>query len=142
MYYQKSVQETVRELSADVNHGLSKREVGIRLLKYGPNALPAKPKPPAILHFINQFKNLLVIILLLASLVSLFIGDIVDSLAIFAIVALNATIGTIQEVKAEKTLESLKKKEILYTLILIDNKVQKVPAGEIVIGDVLILEEG
>ncbi|OGG16915.1 hypothetical protein A3D78_06575 [Candidatus Gottesmanbacteria bacterium RIFCSPHIGHO2_02_FULL_39_14] len=142
MYYQKSVQETVRELSADVNHGLSKREVGIRLLKYGPNALPAKPKPPAILHFINQFKNLLVIILLLASLVSLFIGDIVDSLAIFAIVALNATIGTIQEVKAEKTLESLKEKEILYTLILRDNKVQKVPAGEIVIGDVLILEEG
>src|SRR3989344_3269384 len=142
MYYQKSVTEVARELSTDINRGLTRKEVGIRLLKFGYNLLPQKPKSPAILKFFNQFKNLLVGVLLLASLVSLFLGDVTDALAIFAIVILNASIGFIQEIKAERTLESLKEKEILYALVLRDGKMEKIPSSEIVIGDILVLEEG
>ena len=142
MYYKKSVTEVARELSTDINRGLTRKEVGIRLLKFGYNLLPQKPKSPAILKFFNQFKNLLVGVLLLASLVSLFLGDVTDALAIFAIVILNASIGFIQEIKAERTLESLKEKEILYALVLRDGKMEKIPSSEIVIGDILVLEEG
>src|SRR3989344_438657 len=142
MFYQKSVNEIEKELSTNINTGLSQKEVGIRLLKYGQNLLPEKPRPPVFLKFFDQFKNLLVAILLLAALVSLILSDVIDAIAIFAIVLLNATIGFIQEVKAEKTLDSLKEKDILYALVLRDGKVQKVPSREIVAGDILVLEEG
>ena len=142
MFYQKSIDQIEKELKTDINRGLSKKEVGIRLLKYGYNLLPEKPAPLLILKFIDQFKNLLVAILVLASFISLFLGDVIDALAIFTIVLVNATIGFIQEVKAQKTLESLKEKEILYALVLRDGKTQKIPSQELVIGDILILEEG
>src|SRR3990170_5375394 len=142
MFHKKTAREVILEFKTDSDIGLSQKEVGIRLLKYGKNKLPEKPKPPVIIHFIEQFKNLLVAILLIASLISLILGDLIDALAIFTIVILNATIGFIQEVKAEKTLESLKEKAIQYSLVLRDGKIRKVPSVEIVIGDILILEEG
>lgn len=142
MYYQKSAEIIEKELGTDINVGLTKKEVGIRLLKYGPNILPHKPKPPLYLKYIAQFKNLLVAILVLASGVSLFLGDVTDSIAIFAIVLLNSTIGFIQEVKAEKTLDSLKEKEVLYALVLRNGTKQQIPASEIVKGEILLLEEG
>src|SRR3989338_1721622 len=142
MFFQKSIAQAEKEMRTDIFRGLSRKEVGIRLLKYGPNTIPSKPPPPLILHFIDQFKNLLVIILLLAALVSYILGDLTDTLAIFAIVIMNATIGAVQEIRAEKTLESLKEKDIFYTLVLRDKKVQRVPFSEIVIGDLLVLEEG
>ena len=142
MFHKKTAREVILEFKTNSDIGLSQKEVGIRLLKYGKNKLPEKPKPPVIIHFIEQFKNLLVAILLIASLISLILGDLIDALAIFTIVILNATIGFIQEVKAEKTLESLKEKAIQYSLVLRDGKIRKVPSVEIVIGDILILEEG
>src|SRR3989344_9684672 len=132
MRYQKSANSILKEFKTDKDKGLSKKEVGLRLIKYGKNILPEKEKPPLYIHFIEQFKNLLVAILFIAALVSLLLGDITDSLAIFAIVMLNATIGFVQEVKAEKTLESLKEKEIRYTLVLRDGSMEKIPVSEVV----------
>lgn len=142
MWYQKSVETTIKELKTDPAKGLSHQEVSRRLAKYGPNLLPSKKNPPLIFKFFSQFKDTLVLILLLATIVSFFLGETLDAVAIFTIVILNATIGFIQEIQAEKTLESLKQKEILYAIVLRDGKIDKIPVSDAVIGDVLILEEG
>ncbi len=142
MFYQQSAAEVIKEFKSDRSCGLSRSEAQHRLSKYGPNLLPTKKKPPIIYKFFAQFKNVLVIILLAATLVSLFLGDKLDAIAIFTIVILNATIGFVQEVQAEKTLESLKETDILYALVLRDSQIEKIPFSETVLGDILILEEG
>ena len=142
MYYKKSVEEIAAEFKTDLTSGLSTSEAKRRLEENGANLLPEKPKSPLILNFIGQFKNLLVAILLVAAVISLLVGDVLDAAAIFAIVMLNASIGFIQEVQAEKTLESLKQKEILMAMVVRDGVIKKLPAVELVVGDLLILEEG
>ncbi|KKS95421.1 MAG: P-type HAD superfamily ATPase, Ca2+-transporting ATPase [Candidatus Gottesmanbacteria bacterium GW2011_GWA2_43_14] len=142
MYYKKTVEKIVSELKTDLELGLSLHEAKRRLAEYGPNSLPEKPKPPLILNFIGQFKNLLVFILLIAAIISLLLGDALDAIAIFSIVLVNATIGFVQEIQAERTLESLKQKEILKATVVRDGTINEIPAAELVIGDVIILEEG
>lgn len=142
MFYRKPIQDIVKELNTNIEHGLSQREVGIRLLKFGKNLLPSPPTPPLILKFFEQFKNIFVLILIIASLISILVGDALDAVVIFAIVILNSSIGFAQEVQAQKTLESLKEKEVLFTLVLRDNQTKKIAQDEVVIGDILILEEG
>lgn len=142
MYYDQTTNEVIKALKTNQSRGLSRSEAAKRLSRNGPNLLPTKKKSPVIFKFFAQFQNVLVIILLAATLVSLLLGDKLDAIAIFAIVILNATIGFIQEVQAEKTLESLKEKDILYTLVLREKQVEKIPFSEVVSGDILILEEG
>ncbi|MBI5452279.1 cation-transporting P-type ATPase [Candidatus Gottesmanbacteria bacterium] len=142
MFYQLPIESVIKELKTDATTGLTHNEASKRLSKYGPNLLPTKKKPPVILKFFAQFKNFLIIILLAATVISFILGETLDALVIAAIVLLNSTIGFIQEVQAEKTLESLKQKEILYALVLRDERIEKLPFAQIVPGDVLILEEG
>ena len=142
MYHLQTIEETLKAFNTDKTRGLSQKEVSLRLKKYGSNVLPVKKKPPIFFKFINQFKDLLVIILLAATLVSLLLGETIDAIAIATIVLINATIGFIQEIQAEKTLESLKQKEILYALVQRQGEVEKIPFSDIVPGDILILEEG
>lgn len=142
MFYQKSSEAVIDELRTDINTGLTEKEARLRLSKYGPNLLPSKKKPSLLHKFIEQFKDFLIIILLLATIVSFALGETLDAIVIAAIVLINATIGFIQEIKAEKTLESLQEKEILYTLVIRSGEIEKIPSEEIVPGDVLILEEG
>ncbi len=142
MWYQKSVETTIKELKTDATDGLAHKEAALRLSKYGRNILPEKQKPPLFFKFISQFKNTLVLILLLATIVSFFLGDILDAAAIFAIVILNSTIGFIQEIQAEKTLESLKQKEVLYAIVARGGQVERIPVTDVVRGDLLVLEEG
>lgn len=142
MYYQQSAASVLKALKTDATTGLSHLEAEKRLSKYGHNLLPVKKKPPVIFKFFSQFKNTLVLILLAATLIALILGDKLDALAIFAIVILNATIGFIQEIQAEKTLDALSEKDILYTLVLRDSQVEKIPTSEVTVGDILILEEG
>lgn len=141
-FYQQSPEEVVKQRETHPEKGLSHKEVKNRLTRYGPNLLPTKEKPPVIFKFFDQFKNILVLILLLASLVSLFLGDALDAIAIGAIVLINATIGFIQEVQAEKTLESLKQKDLLFALVLREGTIEKIPFAELVPGDIVLLEEG
>lgn len=142
MFYQKSIQETVKELETDTAKGLSQKEAEKRLSKYGPNAFAEKKKPPLIFKFFEQFKNLLVIILIIAAIISAALGETIDAVAIAVIVVVNAILGFVQEMQAEKTLESLKEKEVLYALVLRNESVEKIPFKNIVPGDILILEEG
>ena len=142
MYHTLSPEEIIKEFKSDEKEGLTNTEALKRLKKYGANVLPEKREPPTIFKFIEQFQNVLVIILLIAVAVSTFVGEIVDALAILAIVLLNATIGFVQEIQAEKTLDSLKEKDVVSTLILRDGQIERVPVPDIVPGDIVILEEG
>lgn len=142
MYYQKSIAEIIKELKSNQETGLSVSEASKRLARYGPNLLPAKKRPPLIYKLLAQFKDVLVLILIAATFISFLLGDILDALAIFAIVILNSTIGFIQEIQAEKTLDALKEKDVLYSTVLREGKIEKIPSTQVVIGDILILEEG
>ncbi len=142
MWHQKSKKAVIKTFATNETSGLTNDEVKKRLAKYGPNLLPTKKKPPIILKFLSQFKSFLVIILLVATFISFLLGEYIDACAIFAIVTLNAIIGFAQEMQAEKTLESLKKKEVEYALVIREKNIEKVAVSEIVPGDILILEEG
>jgi len=142
MFFQKSVATVIKELKTDPLKGLSSSEASRRMAKYGLNLLPTKKKPPIIFKFFAQFQDTLVLILLAATLISLFLGEILNAIAIFAIVILNATIGFIQEIQAERTLASLQQKDIFYALVLRSGAIEKLPFANVVPGDILILEEG
>lgn len=142
MWHQKTVREILAEFKTDPISGLTSKEAQRRLREYGPNLLPEKPKPSLLSKFINQFRDVLILILLFATAISLLLGETVDAIAILAIVILNSAIGFIQEVQAEKTLESLKEKDVNYALVLRDGNVEKILFPQLVPGDILILEEG
>jgi len=142
MWYQLSSNDVLQQLRSDSTHGLSHQEAQRRLTKYGPNSLPSSKKPSLFLKFIAQFQNILVLILIAATLVSYFLGEILDAIAISAIVLVNAVIGFSQEAQAEKTLESLKAAEIQQALVLREGQIEKIRTTDLVPGDILILEEG
>ncbi|MBI4067121.1 cation-translocating P-type ATPase [Candidatus Gottesmanbacteria bacterium] len=142
MYYQKSIAEILKELQTHPNTGLTFPEAEKRLKKYGPNILPSKKPPSLIWKFLSQFKSFLVILLLAATALSAFLGDFLDAIAIFAIVILNAAVGTLQELKAERTLSQLEQLDLPESLVLRDGHLEKVPTDQIVLGDIIILEEG
>ena len=142
MFHQKSAQKVLDELHTNSAVGLNRQEVEKRLHQYGLNSLPEKPPPSILIKFISQFKSVLILVLFIATFLSLFLGDILDAVAIFSIVILNAAIGTFQEIKAEKTLSSLKEMDIKKTLCVRNGKTEKINVEDIVPGDILILEPG
>lgn len=142
MWYQKSAREVIKTFGTNPETGLSTARVIQRQKKYGPNVLPSKKKPPLIWKFIAQFQNILVSILLAATIISFIVGDTADAMAIFLIVVINAALGFLQEMQAEKTLESLREKDIQMTLVERDGRSEKIPSSKVVPGDILILEEG
>ncbi len=122
--------------------GLSTQEVKDRLQKYGYNKLEEAKKRPLILRFIDQFKDAMIVILLIAAVVSFFVGESVDSIIILAIVVINAFLGLYQEGKAESALEGLQKLSSPTSKVLRDGVEQVVPSEELVLGDIVILEAG
>jgi len=141
-WYQFSVEETAAKLRVSSDQGLSAKEAIKRQAEFGWNELVEKERETLIRKFLNQFKDFLVIILLLASLISAFVGDIIDSLVILAIVVLNASLGVFHEAKAEKALEALKKMSAPMSKVLRDGVIRLLPARELVSGDIVILEAG
>ncbi len=141
-WYQFSAEETAAKLSVRFDQGLAVKEAIKRQAEFGGNELVEKERETLIQKFLNQFKDFLVIILLLASLISTFVGDITDSLVILAIVVLNASLGVFQEARAEKALEALKKMSVPMSKVLRGGAIQLLPARELVPGDVVILEAG
>ncbi len=122
--------------------GLTSAAVFASRQKFGANVLVVKKPESLWLKFARQFSDLLVIVLLVAAGISFAFGETVDALVIFGIVVLNAVIGFFQEFKTEKMLEALQKLIALKSKVLRNDKIQVVPASEIVVGDILILEEG
>ena len=136
-------QETVSEqLGSDLSQGLSSLEAAKRLAENGPNELKEKERETLFQKFVNQFKDFLVLILIAASLVSAFIGEVADSAVIIAIVLLNAVLGVFQEAKAEKALEALKKMAAPHSKVIRDGNLITIPSRELVAGDIVTLEAG
>lgn len=136
-----SVDEVLKALKSDVN-GLTSEEAQKRLLEYGKNELVEKKKASPVELFIGQFKDILIIILVIAAIAAFYVGDVVDSIVILIVVFINAVVGFIQEHRAEKAMEKLKGLIASEAVVIRDNKKQKIPANELTLGDIVIIEEG
>ena len=140
-WYEKTAQQTLDELSVSVQ-GLSAEEAARRLEKHGENKLTEGRKKSALQVFAEQFKDLLVIILVAAALISLASGQSESTLVIFAVLLLNAVLGTVQYLKAEKSLESLKAMSAPTAKVLRGGETVALPSAQVVPGDVVLLEAG
>ncbi len=140
-YFRKSGQDALKELETSLN-GLSKEEAQNRRKRYGKNALAEEKKKSVIQVFLEQFKDLLVIILIVAGIISLISGQAESTLVIFTVIILNAALGTFQHFKAEKSLEGLKKLSAPSAKVIRDGVKTEIPSDEIVVGDILVLEAG
>jgi Ca2+-transporting ATPase len=138
----KPVDEVVAEFRTDLEKGLSEAEAQERLRRFGANELTEKPQPGFLALLWEQFNNYLVIILIIAALIALALGEYVDSIAIMCIVVLNAVIGVIQESKAEQALAALKKMAAPTAQVVRDGHQITVAGRELVAGDVVMLEAG
>mgnify|MGYP004557783421 FL=1 len=150
--FNKSIEETIKETESTL-HGLSSLQAEERLQKNGPNELEAPPSLPMWKRFINQMKDPMIIILLIAALISgitTYYESVLsqssafptDSMIILIVVIINAVLGVVQESKAEKAIESLQKMSASNSKVLRDGKVMMIPSIKLVKGDVVLLEAG
>ncbi len=142
IWHSVSSEEALDRLQTAFNQGLSSDEAQRRLAQHGPNELTEAPRPGFWSRLLDQFRNFLVMILIVASVVSLLLGDFVEAVAIMAIVALNAILGVIQESKAEESLAALKKMAAPEARVIRDGRQVAVPARNLVQGDIVLLETG
>ncbi len=140
-FHSVEAHEVIRILNSTPK-GLSSREAEIRLQKFGANAIPKGEKTSAFGLFFKQFKDPLLVLLILAGILSVFIGEAVEGAAMFIIVLLNAILGFVQEYQAEKAMEALQKMAAPEAKVLRDGVEQKIPASKIVPGDVIQLVAG
>ena len=119
-WHTMQVGEVVGNLATNVNTGLSLTEVEVRLKKYGHNQLEEKEGVSPILLFLGQFNDFIVWVLIAAAIVSGFMGELIDTLAIIAIVIINAIIGFIQEFRAEKSLAALQKMSAPFSKVILN----------------------
>lgn len=140
-FYALGAKEVLSELKSGY-YGLSDEEAERRLIDSGPNELKKEKKESIVVQFLSQFKNFLIIILLVAAAVSVIIGEAIDAIVILAIVIINAIIGLVQDYRAEKSLEALKKMISPTARIVRRGKEIKIPTREIVPGDIILLEAG
>ena len=142
MWFSKSKEETLKEFNVDPLAGLSSEEAQERLDTYGENKLKSRPKKSLIAIFFSQMKNMLIYVLLGATVITLVIGEYVDAVIILSVVILNAVIGVVQEHKAGKAIEALQKMITPRTLVRRDGVVKEINSEEIVPGDIVILDAG
>ena len=134
--------EAIRALGTDAHRGLTSAEVEQRLEKYGPNELRAEEAVSPFTLFFNQFKNTLIVILLIAVVLSAVVGEYVDAAIIGVIVLFCGVLGFVQEYRAERALEALKKMLTPTMTVLRDGQEEEVPSRELVPGDIMLLEAG
>ena len=140
-FFNRSVEEVLREQESS-SGGLSNAQAADRLKKYGPNALVEGKKKSVLQVFLEQFKDLLVVILIVAAIISMLSGQGESTIVIFAVLILNAILGTVQYFKAEKSLESLKAMSSPTAKVLRGGAKVEVPSKEVVPGDIVFLEAG
>ena len=147
-YHELTIKETARQLKTDIKCGLTEKEAQKRLAKYGKNVIKEKKKKSVIRRYFEQFDDFMIIILLCAAAVSfgtsVLVGDadISESIIILAIVVLNAMLGTFQEVRAERSLEALKKLSSPTATVIRDSKEMKIPSEDVVVGDIIRIRQG
>ena len=140
-YHQQKFEEVLTALSTSAN-GLSGDEAGKRLLEYGPNEIKESARRTPLGMLLDQFKDFMIIVLILAAVISGLLGELADTIAIVVIVILNAIMGFIQEYRAEKAIEALKLMAAPASTVLRDGVPHSLPTREVVPGDIVLLEAG
>ena len=140
-YYEKDIKDIETELKT-TNSGLSSTEASTRRRKYGPNTLPKKKKDSIIKIFFHEFADPIVLLLVVAIIVSLIVGEIIDAIAILLIVLADAIIGTYQENKANNTADALSKLVKDEAHVIRDGKECSISVEQLTIGDLVLLESG
>ena len=140
-FYRKSSDETMEELNTSLN-GLSSQEAAKRKERYGANELKEADLPSALQIFIDQFKDLIVIILIIAALISGATGDLESTIVIIAVLILNAILGTTQTLNAQKSVDSLKSLSVPKVKVIRDGQKQEIDSTDVTIGDLVVFEAG
>jgi len=135
-------EDLTSKFNTDLKNGLSENEAQARLNQYGPNEIKQQKGKSPLLILFSQFTDILVIILIMASVASYFLGEGIDALMIVIIVIINAIIGFIQEYRVEKAIEHLKKMVTSNQTVYRDGKLAQIPSSQLVPGDLVVLEEG
>ncbi len=146
-WYQKNINDVKKELATDIEKGLSSKQVEEKQQNVGFNELKARKKKSLIVKFLEQFKDFMIIVLIIAAIVSGIVGilegeGITDTIIILIVVIVNAIIGVAQENKAEKSLEALQKLSAHASKVIRNGKMIVIPSRELVPGDVVVLETG
>jgi P-type Ca2+ transporter type 2C len=138
----QSVKTALETLETSIIAGLNTQQIEKRLEKYGPNSLPEPKRTPLYVKFLAQFTDILVVVLIAAAVISAFFGERLDAIVIGVIVVINATLGFIQEARAEKAIEALRKLSTDYAKVIRNSEIQQIKVAELVPGDILLLETG
>lgn len=146
-WFNLSVKDTLTKLNVDLERGLSSEDVAKRQEQYGLNELKAKKKKSIFVKFLEQFKDFMIIVLIISAIISGVIGvlegeGITDTLIILLVVLVNAIIGVAQENKAEKSLEALQKLSSHVAKVIRNGKLEVLPSKYLVPGDIVIIETG
>lgn len=142
MWFNKSSEEIIKELSSNVINGLSSADAKSRLEKNGLNKLQGKKKKSTFQLFLSQINDAMIYILLVAAVISAIVGEISDAIIILIVIFVNAIIGVIQESKAEKALEALKNMSTPKALVKRDGSIIEIPSEEVVLGDIVVIDAG
>ncbi len=146
-WFNKSIEETKNILNTDIDKGLNEEDVLKRKENYGLNELKAGKKKSLLQKFLEQFKDFMIIVLIISAVVSGIVGisegeGITDTIIILIVILVNAIIGVVQENKAEKSLEALQKLSSNAAKIIRNGTLQVIPSREVVPGDIIVLETG
>ena len=142
--YQKDYQDVINELNSDMNNGLSELECNKRIEEFGYNELQGKKKQSLFVKFLLQFKDLMIIILIIAGVVSIIIDphEWIESMIIFVVITINAIIGVVQESKAEKSLEALEKMASPLCKVIREGNTIQIATRMLVPGDIIVIDAG
>lgn len=141
-WHSSTVSEVLQSLGTSEQVGLSASQVSERLQEYGPNEMSARSGKPAWKKFLMQFHQVLVYILIVASIKSAWLGEWVDATVIFAVVLINAIVGFLQEAKAERSIQALSKLLVTESNVRRDGRKQRIPSSQLVPGDMVLLQSG
>lgn len=141
-YYREDSKTVLRQLHSDLKQGLDSKEAGKRLEQYGPNKLQQLNRESWVIKYLRQFKDLMIVLLLVSAVISLVLGDTRTTVALVVLVLFNTLIGFSQEFKAEKLMESLEKLVVAEAKVVRDGKLTGVHATELIPGDIIYIEEG
>jgi Ca2+-transporting ATPase len=141
-YYSEGINEVVTRLETDINSGLSSLNVSDKLEKFGENRLVEKQKKTLLKMIVEQFTDFMIIILIIASIISIGVKEIVDGIVILGIVVLNAILGITQEQKASNALQALKNMASPKATVIRDRSIKDINSPDLVPGDIVILEAG
>ena len=146
-WFNQSIDEVEKKLQTDIENGLTIEKVEEKRKQFGSNELEGKKKKSLVIKFIEQFKDFMIIVLIISAIISGVVGiyngeGMTDTIIILIVVIVNAIIGVVQENKAEKSLEALKKMSSHVAKVIRNSKIEVVPSRDLVPGDVVVLDTG